>query len=97
MTINIIAIYLAIVKYKITYYNKNICGGYDMIVYNKLWKTMKERGISQYKLTKEYKISCGMLDKLRKNKGVTTYTLDNLCKILNCKLEDIAEYIPDNN
>lgn len=66
-----------------------------MIVYNKLWETMKKRGISQYKLNKEYKISFGMLDKLRKNASVTTYTLDNLCRILNCKLEDIAEYIPD--
>ena len=49
-----------------------------MIVYNKLWDTMKKRGISQYKLNKEYKISFGMLDKLRKNVSVTTYTLDNL-------------------
>ena len=66
-----------------------------MIVYNKLWDTMKKRGVSQYKLNKEYKISFGMLDKLRKNASVTTYTLDNLCKILNCELCDIAEYIPD--
>lgn len=64
-----------------------------MIVFDRLWKTMKERGISQYKLIKEYKISTGQLDRLRKNENVNTYTLDQLCRILNCGLEDIAEYI----
>ena len=64
-----------------------------MIVFDRLWKTMKGRGLSQYKLIKEYKISTGQLDRLRKNENVNTYTLDQLCRILNCGLEDIAEYI----
>ena len=68
-----------------------------MIVYDKLWATMKEKGISQYKLMKEYKVSSGQLDRLRKNGNVNAYTLNQLCKILNCKLEDIAEYIPERN
>lgn len=63
-----------------------------MIVYDKLWKTLKEKNISQYKLIKTYGISTGQLDRLRKNGNVNTYTLDTLCKILNCKLEDIAEF-----
>lgn len=63
------------------------------MVFDRLWKTMKERGVSQYKLIKEYKISTGQLDRLRKNENVNTYTLDQLCRILNCGLEDIAEYI----
>lgn len=63
-----------------------------MIVFDRLWNTMKERGVSQYKLIKEYKISTGQLDRLRKNENVNTYTLDQLCRILNCRLEDIAEY-----
>ena len=67
-----------------------------MIIYNKLWETMKKRGVSQYRLTKEYHVSSGILDKLRKNAAVTTYTLNNLCKILNCDLNDIVEYIPDD-
>ncbi len=66
-----------------------------MIVFNKLWKTMKDKGISQYKLIKEYHISTGQLDRLRKNENVNSYTLDQLCKILGCKLEDIAEYVED--
>ncbi len=63
-----------------------------MIVFDRLWSTMKEKGVSQYKLIKEYKISTGQLDRLRKNENVNTYTLDQLCRILNCRLEDIAEY-----
>ena len=64
-----------------------------MIVFDKLWITMKKNGISQYKFIKDYKISTGQLDRLRKNENVSTHTLDQLCKILNCKIEDIAEYI----
>lgn len=63
-----------------------------MIVYDRLWSTMKEKGISQYALIKKYKISTGQLDRLRKNENVSTHTLDLLCSILNCRLEDIAEY-----
>ena len=63
-----------------------------MIVFDRLWITMKKRGISQYKLIKEFGISTGQLDRLRKNENVNTYTLNQLCKILNCKLEEIVEY-----
>ncbi len=63
-----------------------------MIVYDKLWFTMKKRGISQYKLIKDYKISTGQLDRLRKNENVNTHTIDMLCSILKCRIEDIAEY-----
>jgi len=66
-----------------------------MIVYDKLWQTMKSRGISQYKLIQEYGYSLGQLDRLRKNQSVSVYTLDTLCKILSCELSDIAEYRPD--
>ena len=56
-----------------------------MIVFDRLWTTMKEKGVS-------HKISPGQLDRLRKNENVNTYTLDQLCRILNCSLDDIAEY-----
>ncbi len=63
-----------------------------MIVYDKLWTTLKEKNISQYELIKKHKVSTGQLDRLRKNENVSTHTLDLLCKILRCRLEDIAEY-----
>lgn len=63
-----------------------------MIVFDKLWETMKRQGISQYRLIQEFKVSSGQLDRLRKNGNVSTYTLNQLCKILHCRLDDIAEY-----
>ena len=63
-----------------------------MIVFDKLWLTLKEKNISQYKLIREYGISTGQLDRLRKNGNVNTYTLDLLCEILDCSLDDIAEH-----
>lgn len=63
-----------------------------MIKYDKLWSTLKLKNISQYTLIKEYKISTGQLDRLRKNENVSTHTLDTLCRILECELSDIAEY-----
>ena len=63
-----------------------------MIVYDRLWKTMREKGISQYRLIKEFRFSSGQLDRLRKNENVSTYTLNQLCGILHCGLSDIAEY-----
>lgn len=67
-----------------------------MIVYNKLWATMKDRGISQYRLIHEYQFSTGQLDRLRKNANISTYTVNQLCKILHCRVEDIAEYIEED-
>ena len=63
-----------------------------MIVYDRLWKQMKLKGVSQYKLIKEYGFSTGQLDRLRKNENISTYTLNRLCEILDCSIEDIAEY-----
>lgn len=68
-----------------------------MIIYTKLWETMKLKNISQYQLIKKYGISTGQLDRLRKNENVNSYTLNNLCRILDCKLEDIAEYVADES
>ena len=63
-----------------------------MIVFDKLFKTMKRKGISQYDLIHKYGFSTGQLDRIRKNQNVTTHTLDMLCKILKCNLKDIAEH-----
>ena len=68
---------------------------YSMISYQPLWATMKNRGISQYKLIKDYHFSTGQLDRLHKNDSVSTNTLDMLCSILDCKLEEVAVYLPD--
>lgn len=66
-----------------------------MISYDKLWKTMKVKGISQYTLIKDYHFSAGQLSRLRKNSFVSTHTIDMLCNILDCNVEDIMTYKKD--
>lgn len=68
-----------------------------MITFEPLWDTLKAKGISQYKLIKEYKISTGQLDRLRKNGNVNTYTLNLLCEILDCDLSDIARFTKEKS
>ena len=68
-----------------------------MIIFDRLWKTMKEKGISAYALREKHDVDSRTIRRLRANMSVTTYTLNNLCKILGCKLEDIAEYIEDED
>ena len=63
-----------------------------MIVFDRLWVTMKTKGVSQYRLIKEHGFSSGQMDRLRKNENVNTHTLNELCRILDCRPEDIAEY-----
>ena len=56
---------------------------------------MKERGITQYDLYEHYEITRSLLDRLRKNKNIEIFTIDRLCSILHCDIEDIVEHIPD--
>jgi len=67
-----------------------------MIRYDILWKTMKEKNVSQYRLIVEHNISRGLLDRLKKNQGVTTHTIDTLCNILDCDVCDVVEHIKEN-
>ncbi|MBQ7095700.1 MAG: helix-turn-helix transcriptional regulator [Clostridia bacterium] len=68
-----------------------------MIRYDRLWQTMKKRGISQYDLYTRFNVNRSQLDRLRKNKNVEVNTIDKLCNILNCRVEEIMEHIPDDN
>ena len=68
-----------------------------MITYDKLWKTMKEKGVSQYTLIKEYHISPGQITRLKRNESVSTHTIETFCRILKCKVEDIMTYKDDEN
>ena len=71
--------------------------GADVLIsYDNLWKTMKERGITQYTLIKQYHISPGQLTRLKRNESVSTHTIGVFCKILKCKVSDVMEYIEEN-
>ena len=63
-----------------------------MIVYDKLWETMKEKGVTQYALIKKHNISPAQITRLKRNESVSTHTIDIFCEILDCKVEDIMEY-----
>ena len=68
-----------------------------MIRYDRLWATMKKRGISQYALYTHYNVNRSQINRLRHNQNVQTNTIDRLCNILQCRVEDIMEHIPDDN
>lgn len=67
-----------------------------MITYEPLWNTLKEKGISQYRLIKDYGVSAGQISRLRANQNVSTHTLNTLCQILQCKLSDIAQFVEED-
>ncbi len=68
-----------------------------MIKYDPLWHTLKKKGISQYQLIKDYGIDKAQLQRLRQNLVVKTPILNRLCQILDCRIEEIMEYVPDDH
>lgn len=67
-----------------------------MISYEPFYKTLKQKNVSTYKLINEYGISRSLLDRLRHNKPISTVTLNDLCSILKCKVEDILVFTEDD-
>ena len=63
-----------------------------MIVYDRLWQTMKSRGITQYTLIKTYHVSPAQITRMKRNESVSTHTIDMFCTILQCNVEDIMEH-----
>ena len=63
-----------------------------MISFEKLWDTMKEKGISQYALIKKYGVSPAQITRLKRDESVSTHTIEVFCEILDCRVEDIMEY-----
>ena len=66
-----------------------------MIIYKRLWETMKKKGVTQYSLIKHYHVSPAQITRLKRNESVSTHTIDMFCKILNCDVEEIMEYVED--
>ena len=68
-----------------------------MIIFNKLWDTLKKKGVSTYKLREDCGIDSKTVRRLKANDNIETKTLSKLCAALDCKIEDIMEYIPDSD
>lgn len=66
-----------------------------MIIYDRLWETMRKKQVTQYRLVKYYGFSSGQLGRLRKNRNVSTHTINILCRILDCAIHDIMEFKKD--
>lgn len=66
-----------------------------MISYEPFYKTLKSKNISTYKLINEHGISRSLLDRLKHNKPISTVTLNDLCGILHCRVEDVLLFIED--
>ena len=66
-----------------------------VIIFDRLWDTMKEKNVSTYYLREKCDIDSKTIRRLRANENIETKTLDKLCSVLKCKLEDIAEFIED--
>ena len=72
-------------------------GRKKMIIYTPFWETLKKKEISTYTLINKYNISSSTINRLRHDKPVSTTTLDDLCKILDCPVCDIIEYTREKN
>lgn len=69
----------------------------DMIDYSPFWKTLETSNENWYTLTNKHHISNSTLHRLKHNKDVSTKTLNDLCRILNCQMQDIIRYVPSDN
>lgn len=67
-----------------------------MIVYTPFWDTLAEAGESTYTLIHKYHVSSATLDRLRHNKGISTLKINDLCRILHCRVEDVLLYVEDD-
>ncbi|MBE5853483.1 MAG: helix-turn-helix transcriptional regulator [Lachnospiraceae bacterium] len=67
-----------------------------MIDYSPFWETLKNSPETTYTLITKHHISSAIINKLRKNKPMNTTTLNDLCRILNCRIEDVVQYIPSD-
>ena len=66
-----------------------------MIVFDRLWATMARKGVTTYALREKCGIDSKTVRRLKENDNIETKTLDKLCIVLDCKLEDIAEFVKD--
>lgn len=71
--------------------------GLKLISYNPFWETLKASGETTYSLINTHHVSSAIIDKLRKDKPMNTTTINDLCRILGCGIQDIAVYIPSED
>ena len=68
-----------------------------MISYEPFWRTLRARNMTTYTLITRHNISSATIDRIKKGNGITTTKLEDFCRILQCYVSDIIEYIPEKN
>ena len=66
-----------------------------MISYEPLYRTMKNKQVTTYKLIHEFGVSRSLLDRLKHNKPISTVTINDLCTFLDCRVEEVLVYVKD--
>ena len=66
-----------------------------VISYEPMWETMRKKNITTYTLIKNFNFSKGTLDSLKQGRNISTVTLNDICRMLDCKVEEVLRYIPD--
>jgi DNA-binding Xre family transcriptional regulator len=67
-----------------------------MISYTPFWETLKEKNITTYTLITKHNISSATIDRMKKGKGIRTMKIDDFCRILDCNVSQIIEYVPES-
>ena len=84
------------VEYNLQYNQSFVFSGEETVIsYEPFYKTMANKNMTTYKLIKQYGVSRSLIDRLKHNKPISTVTLDDLCKYLDCRVEDIIVYIKE--
>ena len=65
------------------------------IRYNKLWKKLIDENMMNVDLRDQAGITTNALAKLGKNEHVSTQVLEKVCNVLHCEIQDIMEFVPD--
>lgn len=66
-----------------------------MISYKPFYQTLFKKGLTEYQLIFKQGLSANTLYRIKKGEAISTKTLNVLCEILKCRVEDIIEYVPD--
>lgn len=66
-----------------------------MISYEPLWKMMEKRNMTTYSLITKHGINPRTINNLKHDRGITVYTLERLCEILNCTPNDVIKFVPE--
>lgn len=63
-----------------------------MISYKPFFETLSKKKITQYQLVNDYFVPSATISRIRQNKSVTLKTIESLCNILKCKINDIVVF-----